>query len=247
MTDIKKELTELGNSIILVNLSGYMIENGRFVRLAEYNRTYNKITETFDNAIETVKKLKNNSNMSDTEKQILLRLVNELLKECGCNERTIEEKKQYRSYKLDRLASCTTILKNEIKDFNIIKAERVENVNDWIKSLRIFKLSKKESVLLDSYYQTVEELYSDLRDALLNKKITAFKLLYIKKIIEIIENSENKEMLQENDELFNLLESFKSSNKIKERMKSITLKGSIQGKVEGAIFGNKIKMILKNE
>ena len=108
--DAKKELEQLGLSICLSNKSGYIIEDGRFVHLCEYNRTFNKKIETFDEAIEWVKKFKTNKDVTEEEKEILCKLVKELINEYGENERTKEEKKAYRSYKTDKLASRTTTL-----------------------------------------------------------------------------------------------------------------------------------------
>lgn len=249
MIDAKKELESLGYSINLANLSGYIVEDGKFVHLAEYNRTFNKRIETFDEAIELVKKFKVDKDVKEEEKEILYKLVKELIKEHGVNERTSEEKKAYRSFKTDRLASRTTVLKNEIKDLDIYEEPVIiiKDVNDWIKSLKIFKVDKKKSMLVDSYYEKATDLYEDIKKMVEDKNISAFKLLYIKMIIKELTESKYNRLLKDNYLLSTIINIIKKDEKINEKINNIQLNSAISERIQGSIIDNKVKMILRNE
>lgn len=51
------------------------------------------------------------------------------------------------------------------------KKENIENIDDWIKSLRIYKLKYKSLGL--TYYQTSNDLYQDMK-----KKFYLRKVMY---------------------------------------------------------------------
>ena len=105
----------------------------------------------------------------------------------------------------------------------------------------------KKSMLIDSYYENAIDLYEGIRKMVEDEKVSAFKLLYIKQIINELEESEYNELINKSYLLSTIVKIIKKDEKINEKINNIQLNSAIYERIKGSIFDNKVKMILRNE
>lgn len=249
MEEVNKKLENLANRLLYIN-GGYIIENGRYVKLSEHANTHNVLIETLDLALDTTDYFLNMENVSSDDYQILANLVKESIQKAGASERSEEEKKKFRSYKIDRRASKTKILREKLQEIPYVEKEvEINNLNDFIKSLRIF--IPYGQFLKEEYYETSYQLYLDLRKILLSRKLSAFQILYTDRIATKI-NVESKEMLptnylNEDFELSQIINRIETDEGFRKRVKSTKRQAAIIDKIISSEYDSKIKLLLKNK
>lgn len=69
----------------------------------------------------------------------------------------------------------------------------IKTVNDWIKSLKIYKLENQ--FLSTDYYQTSYDLYQDIRKIGFTKNPPSYKKIYASRVINKISSKENQSKL----------------------------------------------------
>ena len=125
-----------------------------------------------------------------------------------------------RNYKRERLYNLTCEVKEQLKNKPFLKyqEEEITNLNSWVKSLQIFKMGKFG--LEATVYETSYELYQEMRKIILDKSSPNYKKIYVSKIVERLEASENKQKLpsniniyQEDYELYQIIRLIKENKK----------------------------------
>ena len=125
--------------------------------------------------------------LSDDECIALRKLTEELIKQ-GINEPVTNIK----SYKRNQLFKLTSKTKKELEKIPYIQEPQPEinNINDWVKSLKIYKL--QSDVLSENYYKNSYELYQDIRKIVLSKTIPNYKKIYVDRVIDKLEEGQDK-------------------------------------------------------
>lgn len=125
--------------------------------------------------------------LSDDECIALRKLTEELIKQ-GINEPVTNIK----SYKRNQLFKLTSKAKKELEKIPYIQEPQPEinNINDWVKSLKIYKL--QSDVLSENYYKNSYELYQDIRKIVLSKTIPNYKKIYVDRVIDKLEEGQDK-------------------------------------------------------
>lgn len=125
--------------------------------------------------------------LSDDECIALRKLTEELIKQ-GINDPVTNIK----SYKRNQLFKLTSKAKKELEKIPYIQEPQPEinNINDWVKSLKIYKL--KSDVLSENYYKNSYELYQDIRKIVLSKTIPNYKKIYVDRVIDKLEEGQDK-------------------------------------------------------
>lgn len=140
----------------------------------------------FTDNLNLITKLKKRK-LSDDECIALRKLTEELIKQ-GINEPVTNIK----SYKRNQLFKLTSKAKKELEKIPYIQEPQPEinNINDWVKSLKIYKL--KSDVLSENYYKNSYELYQDIRKIVLSKTIPNYKKIYVDRVIDKLEEGQDK-------------------------------------------------------
>lgn len=120
--------------------------------------------------------------LSDDESITLRKLTEELIK-LGIEEPV----ENIKSYKRTELFKLTTKAKRELEKIRYIEEQEpeIKNINDWIKSLKIYKLENNN--LSQIYYQNSYELYQDIRKIILSKTVPNYQKIYAARVINKIE------------------------------------------------------------
>lgn len=182
MEYINKKFKELVNELIYMN-----------TKYETRTITWNETIKSFEKSLEIITDIKSQDNLTDDEYIILRKLIEKLI------ERGIDGPvTNIRSYKRNRLADLTTKAKKELEDIPTIeeKYKKIETLNDWIKSLRIFKLH--DQFLSTQYYESSYELYSDIKKIILTKNPPMYKKIYLGRVVDKIENENNQRTLPQN-------------------------------------------------
>lgn len=135
--------------------------------------------------LEITNYLKNNQ-VEEKDLVIFRGLINESLL-YGAEER-ISMSNHYK--KLYRL---TMEVKEELVNSNILVAEEpITDLNSWIKSLKIFKISDRYNELEEKTYQNSYELYQAMRKIILKRGSTKYKRIYVGMIVERLEEESKR-------------------------------------------------------
>lgn len=157
-----------------------------------YSPTWNRIIDVFINSIQMIERLKARNDVSNDDWYVLRRLADELLSEWGVVSRTEDT----RRYKLKKLYYLTQELKEELTSIPYIPDDVIEinNVNDWIKSLKIYILGRvySRTPLLIDYYQSSDEVYRGIRKIVFTKNPPLYKKIYAYRVVEKLDSKENQ-------------------------------------------------------
>jgi len=119
-----------------------------------------KHIDLMEYTLETIKYLKNNQ-VEEKNLVIFRGLINESLL-YGAEERISMSNHYKKFYRLTRE------VKEELVNSNIlVKEEPITDLNSWIKSLKIFKISDRHNELEEKTYQNSYELYQFMRKIIL--------------------------------------------------------------------------------
>lgn len=179
MANINQKLELLAKEVIYINYND--------------KTTWNDYIKAFNKGLEIISDIMNQDNVSDDDYIALRKLMKELIKK-GIDGPVTD----IRSYKRNMLSELTAKLKEELTKIPDIteKEPEIKNVNDWIASLKIFKLNDK--FLSTNYYYNSYDLYHDVRRIVLTKNPPIYKKIYLGRIADKIENQENKSKLPSN-------------------------------------------------
>lgn len=170
MRQITEKLYELANNIF------------------EISRTelWNERIKLFEGSLEIIQEIKNNYYIKEEDYLALRKLTEELIKQ-GIDKPVTDIK----SYKRNNIHELTNQAKEELAEMPSIeeKEPEIKNINDWIKSLKIYKLSGQ--YLSKNYYQTSYELYKDIRKIVLSKNLHNYKKVYASRVISKLEDKQN--------------------------------------------------------
>ena len=183
MEYINNKFKELVDQIIYMNTS-YEIRT----------ITWEETNKAFEKSLEIISNIKSENDLSDKEYLILRELIEKLIAEGIDGPVT-----NIRSYKRNRLAELTIKARKELADIPYVlekECEKIETINDWIKSLKIFKLY--DQFLSIEYYESSYDLYSDIRRVVLTKNPPMYKKLYLGRIIDKLEDENNQKKLPSN-------------------------------------------------
>lgn len=155
--------------------------------------TWNETNKAFEKSLEIIREIKQD-NLSDEEYLVLRKLIEKLIDEGIDGPVT-----HIRSYKRNRLAELTAKAREELEsipDIEEEEPEKIETINDWIKSLKIFKLY--DQFLSTEYYESSYDVYSDMRKIILTKNPPIYKKLYLGRIVDKLEDENNQKTLPNN-------------------------------------------------
>lgn len=199
---MKEKLNELATKI----MSLYINEG--------YRTTWNEHIEMMELTLSLIDEV-NKETTEEKQLHILSGLIKEALSLGVSKKDPI-----IRSYKREKLYNLTCKVKEllEHKTFLKYQEEEITDLNSWIKSLQIFKMGK--SGLEATIYKTSYELYQGMRKIILDKNSPNYKKIYVSKIVERLEASENKQKLpsniniyQEDYELYQIIKLIKENIK----------------------------------
>lgn len=183
MEYINSQFKELVNQILYMNT----LYETRTITWGETNKA-------FERSLEIISDIKSQDNISDDEYLILRKLIEKLIDEGIDGPVT-----HIRSYKRNRLADLTAKAREELASIPYIderEPEKIETINNWIKSLKIFKL--RDQFLSKEYYESSYDLYSDMRKIILTKNPPMYKKLYLGRVVDKLEKENNKKTLPQN-------------------------------------------------
>ena len=215
-----------------------------------HENTYNQDIIAYTKGLNIIRDIKKQEQVEDKEWLILRKLANKLV-EAGITTPVTNT----RSYKRNRLHDLTMKVITEIETIPYIEDEKVEikTVDDWIKSLKVFKL--KDSFLSMEYYQTSYDMYQNIRKIVLNKNAPVYKRIYVGRVVNELISDDNKTSFPENldlkaedYELFELIRLIKDNPNFNYNlMKSSHKKYEIDYRFEKSAHKNKILLIVKEQ
>lgn len=181
MDDIKQKLEELAHNIFEIT-GGYT-----------YSPTWNQNIEAFNRSLEIISYIKNQTSVSDDDYLALRKLTEELITHGIDGPVT-----HIRSYKRNKLSELTAKVREELVEIPYIEEKKpeIKTVNDWIKSLKIYKL--KDGFLSMDYYETSYDIYHDIRKIILTKNPPMYKRIYLGRVVDRLEDEGNKSKLPKN-------------------------------------------------
>ena len=156
-------------------------------------REFNTITiweeyiKTFELCKETLLYFKRSKKTTNEELIALKTLTEELLNlGSSCYDENI------RSYKRKMICKLSDEIKDIIQKLPPVeeKNEEIKTVDDWIKSLKIYKLDT--SHLSSLYYQNSYDIYRDIRKIVLTKNPPHYKRIYAGRVAEKLDSEKQK-------------------------------------------------------
>ena len=170
MKEIKEKLYGLANNVFEISKT----------------ELWNERIKLFESSLEIISEIKNNYYITEEDYLALRKLTQELIKQ-GIDKPVTDIK----SYKRNNIYKLTNQLKEELAEIPSIEEKETEinNINDWIKSLKIYKLNGQ--YLSRNYYQTSYELYKDIRKIVLSKKTQNYKKIYVSRVMTKLEDEQN--------------------------------------------------------
>lgn len=164
----------------------------------------NKYTEILNLGIETISYMKKQEYEKwdiwyIDEWYILRKLLEELLKKELETLETFQMRKSIGRYvdqqKLNELSNLIIQLERIFDNIPFVREEKVniETINDWIESLKIYKLNGNSLEL--TYYQTSDDLYQDIEKITLDKQAPTYKKIYAIRVANKLSSEENQSKL----------------------------------------------------
>lgn len=144
------------------------------------------------NGLEIITATNREQNISNEDKVIVKRITEELINLKG-NDLVVD----MNSYIRKRINEVSEHLKEELSKLSYIETiEPIETFDNWIKSLRIFKMNG--IYLKPDYYENSYDLYSDMRKIVLKRNSTEHQKIYTLRISEKLLEKSSQQTLPNN-------------------------------------------------
>ncbi len=149
--------------------------------------------ELFNKSLNLISELIDTEQLSNEENFILRKLTEELIRVGGIPSQTSE--RDLISYKRKCLYEVTLDAEAELQRIPVVekKEPEIKTLNDWISYLSIFKVDN--CFLSLEIYPTSDDLHHAMRQIILNKKAPLYKKIYLGRIVDKLDNEENKSRL----------------------------------------------------
>lgn len=228
MTETKERQQILASKILEVCCNDKI---SRHISLMEYT-------------LETINYIQN-TQVQAQDLEIFRGLINESL-QYGALERISMSNHYKKFYRL------TNEIKNELKTIPVLTEEEpITELNSWIRSLKIFKISEMYNELEEKTYQTSYELYQAMRKIILKKGSTKCKKIYVGMIVEKLEKEsttlpKNIQIYEIDYELSQIIKLVKNSEEFGYNHKSISvLSDELRNRLDRHSRMLRVKMLVK--
>ena len=155
--------------------------------------TWSEQLESFNRCLNSISDLIYIGQLSDEENFILRKLTEELIRVGGIPSSASD--KDLISHKRKKLYEATLDAEAELQRIPVVEKSEpeIKSLNDWISYLSIFKVDN--CFLSLETYPTSDELYQAMRQIVLNKKAPLYKKIYLGRVVDKLDNEENKSRL----------------------------------------------------
>ena len=162
-----------------------------------YNYHFNQIMymkKLLEQGLETIFTIKSHPEVGKDELEIMIAFSESIIQMSkDASWQKYDEKNRQTIYQLQEKMEQEVASMKEMDQMNVTYT----NLNEWIQSLHVCRYRKQARTdkiwgLGVSPYQTSYELYVDLRNAIMNKKMGIEEKIYIGKIIEKLDSERGK-------------------------------------------------------
>lgn len=210
-----------------------------------YQCTSNDYIKALEQGIEMMNDILDSENREEKDYYTIRILMEELIKVAGIQNPVTNN----RRYKDKKIYELTCILKQKLLEIPYIEEKPIliENINDWIKSLKIFKLNGQH--VSTDYYESSYDLYYDIRKMILKRNQPIYKKIYLEKVANVLD-SENKDNILKTDfELHYLVKLIKDHPDFNYRLMQIRGKSVlslvIHDRIEKGFWENRLRILIK--
>lgn len=151
--------------------------------------TWNNRLDLMKNNLEIITDINDKTDVNNKDKILVKNITEELIK-LGKNPQEVNIK----SYLRMRVYEVSKQLKEELSKLSYVEnIESIETFDDWIKSLKIYKLNGNYLSL--NYYDKSYDLYTDMRKIVLKRNSTVHQKIYAVRVCDKLLEEKNQETL----------------------------------------------------